>query len=87
MKYYNANLVFPDFLVKELQKYIQGEYIYIPIQQNCRKNWGEISGYRREIQKRNMNIIEEYKNGVSLEKIADSYFLSISAVRKIVYER
>ncbi len=30
MKYINAKILLPDELVKELQKYIQGGYIYIP---------------------------------------------------------
>ncbi|MBS4981875.1 MAG: hypothetical protein KHZ72_11145 [Lachnospiraceae bacterium] len=29
MKYKNAQVVLPDALVKELQKYVQGEYIYV----------------------------------------------------------
>ena len=30
MKYGNAKVILPDALVKELQKYVQGEYIYVP---------------------------------------------------------
>ena len=29
MKYKNAQAILPDALVKELQSYVQGEYIYI----------------------------------------------------------
>lgn len=31
MNYKNANLILPDRLVQEIQQYVQGEYIYIPI--------------------------------------------------------
>ncbi|HID9581493.1 hypothetical protein [Clostridioides difficile] len=33
MKYKNAQLILPDALVKELQSYVQGEYIYVPVEQ------------------------------------------------------
>lgn len=87
MKYMNANLVLPDSLVKELQNYAQGKYIYIPIKEGCHKNWGEVSGYRNEIRKRNMEIIEKYKNGISMEELSDIFCLSIYAVRKVIYEK
>ena len=35
MKYINANSLLPDKLVKELQRYIQGGYIYIPDDENA----------------------------------------------------
>ncbi|HBF36937.1 MAG TPA: hypothetical protein DDW50_06410 [Firmicutes bacterium] len=87
MKYINANLVLPDSLVKELQNYIQGEYIYIPIKEGCHKNWGEVSGYRNEIQKRNIELVKQYRNGTSMEKLSDLFGLSIYAVRKIIYQK
>jgi hypothetical protein len=31
MKYINANVILPEKLIEEIQKYIQGKYIYIPI--------------------------------------------------------
>lgn len=31
MKYKNAKNIFPDDILEELQKYVQGEYVYIPI--------------------------------------------------------
>ena len=49
MKYINAKYLLPDALVKELQNYIQGGYIYVPADQAHQKQWGEISGYRKEI--------------------------------------
>ncbi len=38
MKYLNANKVLPDFLVKELQNYVQGDYLYVPIEKDKHKN-------------------------------------------------
>lgn len=43
MKYVNAISVLPDYLVEELQKYVQGSYIYVPSKKGQHKNWGELS--------------------------------------------
>lgn len=87
MKYINANSILPDMLVEELQKYVQAGYIYIPAKDEQHKSWGELSGYRKELAKRNAIIIMEYKNGVSVAELADRYFLSVSAIRKIIYKK
>ena len=80
MKYINANAILPDMLVEELQKYVQAGYIYIPAKDEQHKSCGELSGYRKELAKRNAIIIMEYKNGVSMAELADRYFLSVSAI-------
>ena len=59
MKYVNANTVLPSALVEELQKYIQAEYLYVPAKNEQRRAWGELSGYRAEICKRNERIVEK----------------------------
>lgn len=87
MKYVNANDILPDILIEELQKYVQAGYIYIPVKGEQRKSWGELSGYRKELERRNKAIIEEYRRGVSIEKLADKYYLSIYAIRKIIYQK
>lgn len=87
MKYINANAILPDMLVEELQKYVQAGYIYIPAKDEQHKSWGELSGYRKELAKRNAVIIMEYENGVSMAELADRYFLSVSAIRKIIYQK
>ena len=87
MKYINANTILPDMLVEELQKYVQAGYIYIPAKDEQHKSWGELSGYRKELAKRNAIIIMEYKNGVSVAELADRYVLSGSAIRKIIYQK
>ena len=87
MKYKNAKVVLPDALVKELQNYVQGEYIYIPIEPKKQKRWGEVSGYRKELEERNKSIKEEYQNGIAMEFLSEKYNLSISAVRKIIYQK
>lgn len=87
MKYINATTILPDALVEELQKYVQAGYIYIPAKDEQHKSWGELSGYRKELNERNIAIIEKYQKGVSIEEIGDEYGLSIYAIRKIIYQK
>ena len=87
MKYINAKDLLPDALVKELQSYVQGGYLYVPSDQAQQKRWGEASGYRQELQQRNRQIVEEFQNGTSMEALAEKYFLSVSAIRKIIYQK
>lgn len=87
MKYINAKDLLPDALVKELQSYMQGAYLYVPTDQAQKKRWGEASGYRQELQQRNRQIVAEFQNGTSMEELAEKYFLSVYAIRKIIYQK
>ena len=85
MKYLNAQVILPDALVKELQNYVQGGYIYVPVEQEQQKRWGEVSGYWQELELRNQQMREEYHSGISMECLSEKYCLSLYAVRKIIY--
>ncbi len=87
MIYQNARQVLPDALVKELQTYVQGEYLYIPMASECKRQWVEVSGYRRELAQLNQQIKEGYQNGISMECLSETYGLSLYAVRKIIYQK
>lgn len=87
MKYINANAILPDMLVEELQKYVQAGYIYIPAKDEQHKSWGELSGYRKKLYERNEIIMKKYQSGVSLEELAEEYYLSVYAIRKIIYQK
>ena len=75
MKYQNAKVILPEALVKELQTYVQGGYIYVPVKQEQQKRWGEVSGYRQELAQRNQQIKEEYQRGISMERLSEKYCL------------
>ncbi|MDO4275807.1 MAG: CD3324 family protein [Eubacteriales bacterium] len=85
MKYINANEILPDSLIQELQKYVQAGYIYIPAKDQQHKSWGELTGYRKELEKRNQAIKTKYRKGCSVESLAEHYNLSLSAIKKIIY--
>ena len=79
MKYFNAQVILPDALVKELQTYVQGDYIYVPVEQEQQKRWGEVSGYRQELEQRNQQIKRNTKTvfpwSAYLKNIAYPYML------------
>ena len=87
MKYAKIETILPSNLVREIQKYIQGEYIYIPSQLEKRKKWGENSGSRTCIKNRNEKIRNNYKNGYTIINLAEEFFLSIDSIKKIIYTR
>ncbi len=70
--------------MKELQKYIQGELVYIPTLETERKAWGENNGTRENIRKRNTEIYNLYKQGFNIEKLMSSFNLSEDSIRKII---
>ena len=86
MKYYNAKKLLPEALVRELQLYVQGGYIYVPAAGE-RKQWGEVSGCRCELAERNRKIRLAYHSGVSIDTLAGRYNLSPHAIRKIIYTK
>ena len=84
MKYENAKDILPESLLAEVQKYAGGKLLYIPVE-NEPKSWGEASGYRQKLLKRNVMISNRYKSGATLSELAEEYFLSLDSIKKIVY--
>lgn len=86
MQYKNAKEVLPPSLLEEMQKYIQGDLIYIPKAKKERAAWGEVSGSRALIKKRNEEIFRLYNDGESFEELEQRFHLSIDSIRKIIYK-
>ena len=84
MKYRKADEVLPDALLREVQKYVSGETLYIP-RKTRRQKWGEGSGARDYYRQRNDAIREKHRTGVSAEALSREYGLSPETIRKIVY--
>lgn len=82
MKYKNANSILPAELIESIQKYVQGEYIYIPIKE---KQPPQIpSEYSLELQKRDAHIYINSLQGISNKKLSEQYHLSESSIRRIL---
>lgn len=85
MKYRKASEIFPDELLKEIQKYSSGELIYIP-KKTEREGWGASSGAKTFYVQRNNEIrSKHHSEKKSIQELAEEYNLSPETVRKIVY--
>ena len=85
MKYDNGKDLFPEKLLRQVQKYAAGKLVYIPSPE--KKDWGESSGYRKFLLKRNYDIRLKFRNGVTIHQLSDEYALSYETIRKIVYSK
>lgn len=85
MKYMNATAVLPEKLLTEIQKYVQGETLYIPKLETEYRKWGASSGSRRLLDQRNAEIKESFLNGSRIHELAAAYHLSTESIKKIVY--
>ncbi|MBP1931144.1 CD3324 family protein [Ammoniphilus resinae] len=87
MKYVKATAILPEKLILEIQKYVQGETIYIPKPESSHEKWGTRSGGRKSIDERNHAIKLAFQDGCSIPELADEYFLSVETIKKIVYTK
>jgi Mor family transcriptional regulator len=87
MKYVKANGILPESLIIEIQKYIQGETIYIPKKKAFHRKWGTRSGTRKAIDERNSAIRTAFKGGRTIDQLAVEYYLSTETIKKIVYSK
>ncbi|TCZ75493.1 hypothetical protein E0485_17335 [Paenibacillus albiflavus] len=87
MKYINADIIFPEELLKEIQKYTHGSMVYIPTPEVLRKKWGENSGSRKQLSHRNEAIRQQYTDGATIDELSVQFCLSIDSIKKIIYSK
>jgi len=86
MAYRNARNIFPEKLLRQIQKYVSGETIYIPAGVE-KKDWGETSGYQQYIRERNAAIRDAFRDGKTIEALMEEYSLSYDTIKRIVYSK
>lgn len=84
MSYKKATQVLPHELLIKVQKYIDGEFLYIPRISDNKKEWGSATTTRQELHDRNECIYAEYLSGQSMKLLAEKYFLSLKSIQRIV---
>ena len=84
MKYVKAQDILPDEVVKIIQEYIDGAFIYIPRKDGVRKAWGENSGARNHLKQRNSEIFARYQKGIAVTELAREFYLSEQSVRRVI---
>jgi len=86
LEYKNGAQILPNTLLAQLQKYVQGEIIYIPVPDENHLGWGCKNGTRQMIEERNKDIYKKHKNGMSVDRLASLFNLSYESIRKIIYK-
>ncbi|MBZ9626224.1 hypothetical protein G9F71_025810 [Clostridium sp. FP2] len=73
MSYNKVICILPNDLIKKVQEYIDGEFIYIPRKSSNKKEWGARTSIRQELYKRNTQIYGDYLAGHSSQDLSGKY--------------
>lgn len=86
MSYIKAENVLPEELIRQIQEYTDGAYLYIPRKPGTRHTWGQETPYRGELKQRNDRIRSDYAAGASVVALSVQYFLSEKSIRRILQD-
>lgn len=84
MSYIRAEEVLPDEVLAMVQKYVDGQMLYIPRKSDHKKIWGACTGTKKTLELRNACMYARYQEGVSVKELADEYFLTEKSVQRII---
>ena len=87
MSYIKAEEILPEELIRQIQEYADGVYIYIPRKPGTRHAWGQETGYRAELKLRNDRIRRDYAGGATVQDLSRTYHLSEKSIRRILQGR
>lgn len=86
MGYIKATDVLPTEILDLIQKYVEGEYIYIPKKECNRKLWGQTTNSKEKTSARNADIYKIYEEGVSTKILSEMYYLSLKSIQRIIFK-
>jgi Mor family transcriptional regulator len=84
MGYRKAEEILPMEIIELIQRYVDGESIYIPRKENQRKEWGDKTFIRQELEDRNFQIFTDFQNGYKVQELSIKYFLSEKSIQRIL---
>ena len=84
MSYIKAEEILPEELIRQIQEYADGVYIYIPRKPGTRHAWGQKTDYKAELKARNDHIRDDYASGESIALLSRRYHLSEKSIRRIL---
>ncbi len=87
MSYIKAEEILPEELIRQIQEYADGVYIYIPRKPGTRHTWGQETDYKAELKIRNDYIRSDYAAGASVTALSRKYHLSEKSIRRILQNR
>lgn len=84
MKYAKAQDVLPEEIVKIIQRYVDGKYLYVPRKDENHRAWGEKTGIKKSLKMRNNEIYKKYIDGATIDELTQEYYLSEKSIRRII---
>ena len=84
MSYIKAEKILPEELIRQIQEYADGVYIYIPRKPGTRRSWGQATPYKSELTIRNGRIRSDYAGGMRITALSRKYHLSEKSIRRIL---
>ena len=84
VSYIKAEEILPEELIRRIQEYADGVYIYIPRRPGNRQPWGQETGYKAELKLRNDRIRNDHASGASVTVLSRKYHLSEKSIRRIL---
>ena len=87
MSYIKAEEILPEELIRQIQEYADGVYIYIPRKPGTRHPWGQETDYKAELRIRNDRIRSDYAVGTSVVALSCKYHLSEKSIRRILQKK
>ena len=87
MSYIKAEEILPEELIRQIQEYVDGVYIYIPRKPGTRHKWGQETAYKAELKARNDRIRSDHAAGAAVSALSRKYHLSEKSIRRILQER
>ena len=84
MGYIKADDILPKELLKQIQKFVDGAYIYIPRSKLKRKHWGSNTKTKELLSVRNQSIYIDYQQGKTVKQLSQKYFLVEESIRRIL---
>ena len=87
MSYIKAEEILPEDLIRAIQEYADGVYIYIPRKPGTRHAWGQETDYKAELKIRNDSIRNAHASGVCVALLSRKYHLSEKSIRRILQNK
>ena len=84
MSYIKAEEILPEELIRQIQEYADGVYIYIPRKPGTRHPWGQETDYKAELKALNDRIRSDYTTGLGVAALSRKYHLSEKSIRRIL---
>ena len=87
MGYIRAEEILPIEIIELIQEYVDGANIYIPRKQENRRQWGAKTAYKCELRNRNYSIYRDFLAGMTVNKLAERYYLSEKSIQRIIRQQ